>query len=188
MVEATRTGFKFFNLNRRGFTLIELLITLTILGIILAFVTPSFKTILMNARISMQVDGLVNGLSYARETALAQNISTKMCPYSAANSTSCGTNWSNGWIVITQPASNTPVLLQSSQSQTTTSGPQISAPGVSDVTFSATGLASSQANFAVCDSRGGAYAGSVTVLATGFIQAGSTLGKSAWSGGAISCS
>lgn len=170
----------------RGFSLLELLITLAILGVILVFVAPSFQTIVLNTRISMQVDGLVNALNFARETALTQNMSVQVCPFTSINSTTCGTNWTAGWIVITAPTSGSPTILQSSQARTV--GPTVSVTGISTVTFNARGLASGQSNFTICDNRGASFARSVAVLPTGFVQSGQTMGQAIWDGGALVCS
>lgn len=168
-----------------GFTLIELLITLAVGAILLVFIEPLFQTVVMNSRITMLVDGFVNGLVYAREAALTQNASVQVCPFGSVNSASCGSSWANGWIIITQPTSGSPVLLQSTQALS--QGPILSGGAVSNVTFSATGLALTQSNFKVCDSRGAAYARSIEILPTGFIQSGPTPGVAIWNGGALTC-
>lgn len=167
-----------------GFTLVEFLITITILAILMVLVIPSFQTMLMNSRISAQVNGLVNALNFARTTALTQNMSVQVCPIGATNSTTCGSNWGQGWIVVTQPSTGTATLLQSFT--ISANNPVLSATGISSVSFNSRGLTAAQANFKICDSRGSAYAQSVEVLTTGFVQAGDTAGQAVW-GGALTC-
>lgn len=168
-----------------GFTLIELMISIVVLAILTIMAVPSFQNILMNYKVSTLNQNLFSSINFARITALNQNVATKLCPFSAANSTSCGNNWSSGWIVVTQPSSGSPILLQTNQ--LASSGPALSATGVTDVSFNTRGLTTAQANFKICDSRGASYASSLMVLTTGYTQMGSSLGKAVWNGSTLTC-
>jgi len=167
-----------------GFTLIELLATLFVLSILLVIAIPSFRAMLLNNRINTQVDSLIGGLNYARALALNNNSTTRVCPFSSPNSTTCGVNWALGWIVITQPASGSAVLLKSEQYSL--AGPAINANN-NTVTFNPRGLAANQTNFSLCDARGSRFARSVGVMATGYIQSGDTPGRAVWNNLALSC-
>lgn len=166
-----------------GFTLIELLVTIGIFAIVMTVAVPSFNSMMMNSDLSTTSSQLVNGLYYARNTALSQSEDVQLCPLSAPGSTTCGTNWSNGWIIVTQPGTN-PVLILANQLSIT--GPSLKSTAAS-VTFDKHGLASNQANFTLCDNRGNQYAHSVEVMATGFIQAGNVNGLAAWDNSALTC-
>lgn len=167
-----------------AFTLIEILVTLAVLAIIFLIAVPSFRTMLMNNRLSAHVNALVNSLNYARSTALNQSMNVRACPLASANSTACGGSWSTGWIIVTMPASGATTLLQSQQ--TSTHDPILSS-NADTVTFDPHGLSTTQSQFKFCDSRGGAFARSVEVLATGFVQAGDTPGQAVWNNSALSC-
>lgn len=167
-----------------GFTLIELMVTLLVLAILLTIAIPSFRTFILNNRLSTDVDSLVNALNYTRSIALTNNSNVLICPFSAANSTACGNNWGAGWIVVTQPSTGTGVLIKSQQNAST--GPTIGANNNS-ITFNFLGLATNQTNFSFCDTRGGTYARSVEVMTTGYIQSGDTPGLAVWNNGAINC-
>ena len=167
-----------------GLTLIELLISITVLAILLVLTLPSFKNTLMNNRVSAQIDALANSLNYARNTALSQDINVMACPAGAVGSTTCGANWQTGWIIISQPTVGAPVLLQANFSGV--NDPVLSSTAAS-VIFDARGIATTQANFKSCDSRGGAFAQSVRVLTTGLVQSGSVMGTAVWDGGALTC-
>ena len=172
-----------------GLTLIELLISITIMAIILVFMVPSFKNTLMNNRVLTQTDALINALSYARNTALSQNINVALCPAGAVGSTTCGISWQNGWIIVSQPAGG-PVLLQANvagANDPVLSVVPIGGVAAINVTFDPLGIATTQANFKSCDSRGASFARSVVVLPTGFIQSSSTMGIAAWDGSALTC-
>lgn len=170
--------------HQAAFTLVELLVTLMVFCIILVLALPALSTLLMNNRLKANTDLFVNALNYARNTALTQSINVMVCPLGALGSTACGSNWNSGWIVITQPASGANALLQTQQA-----GPKdpILSGSVSSVLFDPHGLATTQNNFTLCDNRGSAFAHSVEVLATGFIQSGATAGQAVWNNGALTC-
>ncbi|HWX04169.1 GspH/FimT family pseudopilin [Collimonas sp.] len=172
-----------------GFTLIELLITIVIAAILMALAMPSFSSMLMNNRLSAQANAFVNALNYARSNALTQNVNAQVCPLGAAGSVTCGTNWGAGWIVITLPATGTSVLLQSHQvgpRDPVLSAVAFNGATASGITFDPRGLATTQSNFKICDSRGASYARSLQVIATGSVQQGPTPGQAIW-GGALVC-
>lgn len=174
-----------------GFTLVELLISITIVATMLAWVAPAFKDSMMNHRILSQTNAFLGGLNYARTTALHQNINVRVCPVGSINSTTCGNSWATGWMIVTAPATGTAVILQAYR--TAPNDPIVSSisvdgvPASTLVTFDSRGLATTQAYFKLCDSRGGAYARSLEVLPTGFVQYSSTMGASVWDGSTLAC-
>lgn len=168
--------------NQGGFTLIELLVTVSIAAIVLMLAVPSFQAMLLNNRMTAQVDELTSALNYARNTALSQSVSVQVCPVGAVNSTICSTDWSLGWMVVSDPA-NTSTLLQ--RKQKAPGGPVIRS--AANVFFDARGLSTTQSNFTICDSRGTSFSRSVQVVSTGFVQAGDTVGAAVWGMPALSC-
>lgn len=167
-----------------AFTLVELLVTICVLGIILTLAIPSFREMLLNSRLNANTDSFVNALNYARSSALDLAVNVKVCPLGSLNSTSCGTNWENGWIVVTQPTTGTAVLLKSQQSS---SLDPVMTSSVSEVIFDTHGLGTTQSNFTLCDDRGGSSAHSIQVMATGYVQTGETPGLAVWNNSALAC-
>jgi type IV fimbrial biogenesis protein FimT len=187
----SRRGLRRANrLHEHGFTLVELLITLVVAGIIIGSAMPSFASLLQNKRLLSQRDAFVAALRYARSTALSQNAATQVCPFSASGSTTCGTNWGAGWIVVLNPAgsaTSTPPLTLLQSVQAAAAAPAVSSPSsAATVSFDPRGLATNAAQFVICDSRGSAYAYSVQIYPTGFSELGATAGNALW-GGAIAC-
>lgn len=190
IVSDTTSNTRYVSRHTIGFTLIELLVTLTVLAILFIFAIPSLKTILMNNRMEALRDALSNSLNYARQVAVSQNTQTIVCPFSGAGSSACGGNWQNGWIVINQTTVGTSVLLQSNATDSNApilSMTPIGAVGTNRVTFDARGISTTQANFKLCDSRGSAFAQSVEVLPTGFVQSGTNMGIAVWDGSGLTC-
>ena len=167
-----------------GFTIIELMVTLLVVAIMLTIAIPAFRSLILNNRLTTSADSLVNALNYTRSLALTNNSSVKICPFNSANSIVCGNNWSSGWIVVTQPASGTAVLLRSQQNSTVST--TVSANNTS-VTFDFIGLASGATNFSFCDARGGTFARSIQVMATGYVQSGDTPGQAVWNNNPMTC-
>ncbi|MBS0444973.1 MAG: GspH/FimT family pseudopilin [Proteobacteria bacterium] len=173
-----------------GLTLVELMITIAVMAILMSLAAPSFTTLVMNSRVNTQLDSFFNGLNYARSAALNQSLYVHVCPVGAVDaSPDCGAQWSAGWMVVSVPASGPATVLQSWRAAT--QGPVISSEPVggtpaTQVNFDPRGLAGNQANFKICDARGAAYARSLQVLPTGFVQAGPTPGQAVW-GGALAC-
>lgn len=171
-----------------GFTLIELLVTVAIAAILLSVATPSFRSVLLNSRMSSQVDSLVTGLNYARNSALSGNVATTVCPVGAAGSTVCGADWGAGWMTVNSPAGS-PTTLQRftvSAGRPVLSTVVLSGSAPTQVTFDSRGMASTPVDFKLCDSRGSAFARAVSTLATGYVQAGPTPGQAVW-GAALVC-
>lgn len=170
--------------------MVELIIAVTVMAILLVLTIPSFKNTLMNNRILTQTDALSNSLSYARNTALSLNTNVIACPASMPGSTTCGANWQQGWIIVSQPAVGASILLQANFSgvnDPALSTVPIAGVAATSVTFDSRGIATTQANFKSCDNRGGAFARSVEVLPTGFILSGDAMGTAVWDGSRLAC-
>lgn len=85
----------------RGFTLLELLMALAILGITMAFATPSFITIISNNRISSGASDFVSALQLAKAESAARITPVTICKKNTAGSGCLTTgNWQQGWIVF----------------------------------------------------------------------------------------
>lgn len=166
---------------QKAFTLIELMVTILVLGLFIMVAVPSMKSFFLNQRMKATRDALVNALNYARSTALTQSVSVVVCPFGVAGSSTCGNNWNQGFVVVTQSGSNTLIQAQ----QLPANSPSISTAAAS-ITFSARGFSSVSAQFTLCDTRGASAAGSVEVMLSGYVQSSPTLGQAAWGGG-LSC-
>jgi type IV fimbrial biogenesis protein FimT len=82
-----------------GFTLLELLVAMSIVAVVSAIAIPSFSYI-NNQRITQsQVDNLQRALAMARQTAIATNRPTIICP--SGDGASCGDQdmWSRGYMI-----------------------------------------------------------------------------------------
>ncbi len=156
-----------------GFTLLELMITLSVAAILTVIAMPSFRSFVLNVRRDSVVDSLVASLQYARNQALNLDQNTSVC--AGTTGTTC-TNalWTNGWMVITNPANASPELLATHTVSATSSAPTLRAlNATSEFTFNGKGLVSNLTNpetMVVCDSRGASYARAVEINIAGYVQ------------------
>jgi prepilin-type N-terminal cleavage/methylation domain-containing protein len=172
-----------------GFTLIELLVVIGIVAVLAAIAFPAFGTMIANNKQTAAINALYNTLNYARNTALTLGTPVKVCPFASVGSTTCGTAWSSGLIVLSAPLSGTATLLK--VYQPAASGPTIRTVTVAGVTpaavtFDTHGVTTTAARFQSCDARGSNFARTTQVLPTGFVQLGVTPGTAVW-GGSITC-
>lgn len=93
----------------KGFSLTELMITLTIAGVVAAFVVPSFYGSIRNNRITTNINELVTSLNLARSEAAKRGRRVTVCK-SADGQTCTGTGgWEQGWVVFVDKNSNAQV-------------------------------------------------------------------------------
>ncbi|MBK1731985.1 GspH/FimT family pseudopilin [Thiococcus pfennigii] len=93
-----------------GVTLIELIMTLALAGILMALAVPSFQSVIANNRSTAQANAIVTALSLARSEAIKRGGQVSVCPSADPEAASpvCrdGTDWSDGWIVVTDSAAS----------------------------------------------------------------------------------
>jgi type IV fimbrial biogenesis protein FimT len=165
----------------RGFTLLELLVTLAVAGVLLTVAVPSFKTTITNNRQIAQTNELLGSLMYARSEAITENKSAVIC--ASTDGSTCGTDWSQGWIVYSS-ADASKIL----RSHSALDGGNKLYDGTigSSITFNSNGTSTASGTFTLCDSRGSSEAHAIGLSATGIARASQTVGKDL-TGIALSC-
>lgn len=88
----------------KGFTLIELMITLAIVVILLVIGIPSLTALMIKSQLSGEVQEFYGAIDFARSEAVKRGTSVSICK--SADGSTCGGNWSNGWIIFTDENSN----------------------------------------------------------------------------------
>jgi len=153
---------------QHGFTLYELMITITILGVVLAFGVPNLKAFTQNSRMTSTANDLHAAFLLARsESSRAKtNITVCASANSMAATANCGGTWDQGYIVFVDENGD---LLKSQDESVLRAHPKI-AKGVSlavenDATYfsySSTGLGrqdvDGMSRVVMCDERGNVVA------------------------------
>jgi type IV fimbrial biogenesis protein FimT len=62
----------------RGFSIIEMMVVITITGILMMIVVPSFQTYLQNLQIRSAAEALVAGLQIAKNEAIRRNVNVQL--------------------------------------------------------------------------------------------------------------
>jgi type IV fimbrial biogenesis protein FimT len=82
-----------------GFTTLELIMVIAVIAVLVGLAAPSFREILMNARMTGQTNDLMADLALARAEAVKRNVATFVC--TSDNRTTCtGSAWNAGWLVV----------------------------------------------------------------------------------------
>jgi len=82
-----------------GFTVVEVMVALAIVAILVGVAAPSFRTALMNMRMSAAANDLIADLSFARSEASKLNVTVFIC--ASTNNVQCNTiQWNRGWIIF----------------------------------------------------------------------------------------
>ncbi len=89
-----------------GFTLIEVLVTVAILSITLAMAIPSLKDFRQRQQGVAFTNLLVSHLNLARSSAVTRRTTVGVCPSADMLSCRASTDWTQGWIVFTDPDGN----------------------------------------------------------------------------------
>jgi type IV fimbrial biogenesis protein FimT len=91
-----------------GFTMFELIVVITIVGILAAVGTPTFKYVTASNRIASEVNALLGDMQFARSLAVKEGQSVTVC--TSTDGLTCAgatvNTWQNGWIVFVDPNIN----------------------------------------------------------------------------------
>lgn len=89
-----------------GFTLIELLVAMAVIAILSAVAAPSFSSMMVRAGIRSASSDLGADLNVARAEAIRVGGRVSICPRTAPTAMTCGSDWSQGWLVFREAGSS----------------------------------------------------------------------------------
>ncbi len=83
-----------------GFNLLELLAAVAMIAILLAVGVPTFRTQVLNARLSSATNNMLSSLNFARAEAVGRQQAVSVC-HRNSTGTGCSGNegWEDGWVV-----------------------------------------------------------------------------------------
>ena len=89
--------------KQEGLTLLELLVVLAVASILLSVGVPSFRSVIMDNRMSDQSNAFMSSVNAARSAAVRYQRDATVCPMldyeDALPACEVTNDWSNGWIV-----------------------------------------------------------------------------------------
>ena len=157
--------------QQKGVTLIELMITVSIVAIILAFVSPSIQSILINNKIVAEINETSSLIQYARHHAIDEQAQVVVCP--SKDYSACSSDWNDPKIVFIDHDNNairsaTEDLLVTIGA---TSGTSLMTNSTNIIMFSGTGEANLATEILLCHKDGKAeYARSLSVSLQGRVK------------------
>jgi len=177
-----------FAVKNEGFTLVELIIVICVFSILVALAMPAWQNFVLNERLNSTQGNIINAINLAKGMAVTDDTTATMCPYSAASSTTCGSSWASGVIVVEQSVASGSVLLKAIPA---TSGmPVLSTltAGISSITFNPRPpFVTNFTDFKLCDSRGASYAMAFSLQSTGYVQTAPTIGYAMNGSSSLTC-
>lgn len=88
---------------QKGLTLLELLVVLAVASILLSVGIPSFRSVIMDNRMSDQSNAFMSSVNAARSAAVRYQRDATICPMldygNVLPDCEATTDWSNGWMV-----------------------------------------------------------------------------------------
>lgn len=148
--------------RQRGFTMVELMVTLAVLAILLGIAVPSMTQFTFSGKLRSYSNEIVASALLARSEAIKRNQAVRVCVANSAGTDCASGSWEAGWIVITEDD----VVIH--RQQPITDGFKVIS-SVDAITFTATGVGSTQATLKVCRATPslGDQESEVTVSSTG---------------------
>lgn len=88
------------SVREKGFTLIELLVVIALVAILVSLAGPSYRTFIVDTRISGAVNAAQGLISYARSEAVKAQDTVTVCGSNDSATCSGAASWSQGWIIF----------------------------------------------------------------------------------------
>ena len=156
--------------QQAGFTLADLITTLAVVSIIAAAAIPALQELLLDARMTRQVNALVHGAHLAKQTAQTRMIDTVLCKSPDGQRCAHEGEWQNGWLLFANVNADHPPQADPGEPRLATggawSGGQI-AGNRKFFIFRPAQIRSSNGTFVFCDRRGSENARTLVISYTG---------------------
>jgi len=156
--------------RQTGLTLADLVITAGLLAILSTTAIPTFRQLLLDARMTAHVNGLVHAVHLAKQTAHARLAEVVLCPSADGRQCVDDGQWQNGWLLFVNENRDDPPRV-------TVGEATLAAGSIFDrgqiranrryFFFRAATTRSTNGTFTFCDDRGADHARALIVSYTG---------------------
>lgn len=147
----------------RGFTLVELMITVAVMVILAAIVTPTMTAMINNGRVAGQAEEMVAALQLARAEAIRRNARVTVCA-GTAGVCNGSTTWSN-WTIFGRDNTAEPVVVDTIRDVAVNSSVAVTGPAAG-IVYKPSGMIDTQQTLEV-DKYGNKRC--ITVLISGVV-------------------
>lgn len=157
-------------MRANGLTLIELLVTLSIAAIIVVAGVPTFRQLIMNQRMTTQINALVHAVFLAKQSAHLQLATAVICKSPGGRRCERDADWRDGWLLFANLDRDSPPRIDSSEPILAVGRPfrhgNIRA-NRNEFVFRPFERRSTNGTFVFCDARGAQYAKALIISYTG---------------------
>jgi type IV fimbrial biogenesis protein FimT len=153
-----------------GYTLTDLVVTLAVLAVLFASAVPALSKLLLDARMTRQVNGLVHGVHLARQTALVRLTEVALCKSPAGDDCRHEGRWEDGWLLFVNADRDYPPRVSRGDARLAAGGAWDGGRIDSNrrfYVFRPATIRSTNGTFVFCDRRGAAAARALIVSYTG---------------------
>lgn len=159
-----------------GFTLTEVMMAIAVAAIVVTIGVPSFQTMILNSRKDTAISDLQSSLALARNNAITRRQTITVCKSNDNSSCATDGDWSQGWIVFTDPANpgvrdNDETILRAHNALKGDATYAGNDPVKDRVSFTNKGMTSGTlGTITYTDSRGSDYAGNLIISFGGQVR------------------
>ena len=151
-----------FSMNtNRGFSIPELMLVLAIAAVMAALAVPNFNSLLVNNRMTAEVNNMVGVLNVARSEAVRRGQPVEVCASTNQSTCNGGANWENG--LIARAGGTVIRVVEEFPNNFTLRSAQF----VNSVTFQPNAFTNQSGTFRFCDQRGQSAARGILMTVTG---------------------
>lgn len=101
----TQTASPMNHRQQRGVTLVEMLVAIAVLAILAAMAAPSYRSFIIDTRMTTQANDFLTMLVFSRSEAIKRNTRVTMCKSSDGATCAASGGWQQGWIVFVDGSS-----------------------------------------------------------------------------------